>query len=270
MLPHKIDAQLKYLEENPGLYMVCSNYAVIDEKSRLIKNQYFNETYTFPPADKLFDAILNGHMGHWTIVHSPTVLLKPEVFKHVGYYPENILQEDLYMWLKISALLRIGYYPYVTVKYRVHNRSLSKDTKYSHRIHHDSLMLSRSFMDEFPEKEESLLIAQKRTLAYFLYQVNENELPIEKYITYASMYTKPTVFKELMSNGDIDRHLLDLFLSDKKLCLELINQHKIKIRNRLYRELMSANMPVCIPKFLIKLKRRIRKIKTNTLISSIN
>jgi len=186
-------------------------------------------------------------------------LLRKDVFDVVGYYPEDILQEDFYMWLKISALYKIGYYPHITIKYRQHEKSMSQNPQFTDRIHVDILKVCKLFLDEFPQKENQIILVQKRRLNYFLQKVLHNKLSVEKYINYVTMFTNRTVACELLSNGDIDRPLLDLFLLDKKKCLELIDSNKIKIQNKLYKTLISGYMPVWIPKILITTKRFIFK-----------
>lgn len=260
MMPTKIEEQVRFLENNMDHIAVCSNAEVIDKNSKTLKKQHFNDDFVFPEPGKVFDAVLNGHKGYWSVVHSPTVLLRKDVFDVVGYYPEDILQEDFYMWLKISALFKIGYYPHITIKYRQHEKSMSQNPQFTDRIHVDILKVCKLFLDEFPNKENQIILVQKRRLKYFLQKVLNNKLPVENYINYVTMFTNRTVACELLSNGDIDRPLLDLFLSDKKKCLELIDSNKIIIQNKLYKTLISARMPIWIPKILITTKRIVFKI----------
>lgn len=66
-------------------------------------------------------------------VNTPTVFMKRGLFKKFGYYDESIRTvEDWPMWIKLSKNgVKFHYLPMVTVRYRVHNRSVTnrgKDT----------------------------------------------------------------------------------------------------------------------------------------------
>jgi len=259
MMPDKIIQQVRFLENNTEYMAVCSNAEVIDEKSKTIKKQHFSDDFTFPEPGKVFDAVLNGHQNHWQVVHSPTVLMRTEVFNFVGYYPEDILQEDFYMWLRISSRFKISYSPAITMKYRQHGKSLSCNPRFTERINLDILKVCKIFLDELPQKAAPLMLVQKRKLKYFLQKVYNRKMPVEKYLGYIKTFTNDSLAAELLSNGEIDRPLLDLFLLDKKKCLELIDSNKIKIQNKLYKTLISGYMPVWIPKILITTKRFVFK-----------
>ena len=255
MMPTKIEEQVRFLENNTDYIAVCSNAEVVDKNSKTIKKQHFNDDFVFPEPGKVFDAVLNGHQNHWQVVHSPTVLMRTEVFGFVGYYPEDILQEDFYMWLRISSRFKIGYAPAITMKYRQHGKSLSCNPRFTERINLDILKVCKIFLDELPQKTAPLMLVQKRKLKYFLQKVYDGKMSVEKYLGYIKTFTDDALASELLSNGHLDRPLLELFMTDKKKCLKLIKNNQIQIKNKLFSFLMADYMPALVPKTLIKIKK---------------
>ncbi len=121
--PEKIELQVKELEWDSGIALVCSDFSSIDEKGDLISEFHYARDYQFP-ADP-FIAILDGSAGYKRVIHSPTVLLRKEVVDDIGGWDENLLQEDFYMWMHITFRHKVVFMHQVLVKYRVLASSLS-------------------------------------------------------------------------------------------------------------------------------------------------
>lgn len=124
----KIEKQVEYLEANSDDVLCCSDFRTIDESGAVIKDRYFPDDYMFP--ENPFRAILEGHHGRSIVVHSPTVLVKKNAIDRVGGYPENLLQEDFFMWLNLTSYGSVGFLSDTLVDYRKlkgsHSDTLSK------------------------------------------------------------------------------------------------------------------------------------------------
>jgi glycosyltransferase involved in cell wall biosynthesis len=122
--PEKIAEYVKILEDDTDCAMVCGNFRSINAQGDIIQERFFEEDFIFP--DDPFKAILNGYSNKSLIVHSPTILYRfSDMQKHIGQYPEDILQEDFYALLNLTAKAKIKYHPKVYTYYRVLNDSLS-------------------------------------------------------------------------------------------------------------------------------------------------
>lgn len=119
----KIEKQVRCLEKHSEFVLCCSNYRIIDEYDCVKEERYYPESYRFPTDP--FRAILEGHQGLPIVIHSPTVLVRKSAIDCVGKYPENLLQEDLFMWLNLTLKGSVGFIQETLVDYRKLANSLS-------------------------------------------------------------------------------------------------------------------------------------------------
>ena len=125
LMKSKIKLQIEALEKSTDCKISCGNYKKIDFRSNIV-GIGFEKNYR-PPTD-YFTGILNGHMGYSIVIHSPTILIKKDVFQDVGFYDETVIQEDLDMLLKITNKFpNVHYMEDILVKYRVLPKSLSRN-----------------------------------------------------------------------------------------------------------------------------------------------
>jgi len=180
----KLEKQIDFFKKNPKYSVVCSNFQEINPNSETIKNQFFKDDFSFPGVDEVFSAILTGYNGYGIIVHSPTVMVDTSIHKRVGYYREDILQEDLYMWLKISLACKIGFIPDITVKYRIHPKSLSKNITTLNKLYEDRLKVGHHFISSTKKNLNSLWAHQKRYLNYFLHELEKGNISINHFFIF--------------------------------------------------------------------------------------
>ena len=131
MFVNKIEIQVKYLELNIQCAGVFGAFQIIDNDGVVIGLRKKNtKKYKFE------DIFLHRHE-----LPAPTQLLRTHLVKEVGCYPENILIEDWYMWLRMTELkLSLNYVDNILVKYRRHENNTSKKL--------DIMMESRSIIIE--------------------------------------------------------------------------------------------------------------------------
>ena len=123
--PEKLKKHMAVLEADEEVALVCGNYCTVNEHGEIMEPRFFEENYQFP--ENTFKAILTGHANKGVVVHSPTVLIRfSALMQYVGRYPEDILQEDFFAWLNISAKAKVAYVPEVLTAYRVLSTSLSQ------------------------------------------------------------------------------------------------------------------------------------------------
>lgn len=131
LLPSKWEVQSEIMRTESSV--ACfSDFSSINEYGKEIESNYFPSDYTFP--DNVFKGILHGHKGLPIVTHSPTGLLHTETIREIGGYRTDLMQEDFYMWLRVSSKYKISFTPKVLVAYRVLERSLSKELLEERRI----------------------------------------------------------------------------------------------------------------------------------------
>jgi glycosyltransferase involved in cell wall biosynthesis len=120
MLPHRLEAQIDFLEKNPGFVAVGGQLALIDSSGN------FLDYGTYPKlVRKERDFFYRGSpMPH------PATTIRTSVLQTVGGY-RNFVPEDWDLWIRLSEQGRIRNLDEVVLQYRVHNKQLSRNRFYS-------------------------------------------------------------------------------------------------------------------------------------------
>lgn len=89
---YRVSEQVAALESMPEADVIAAGVKIVDENSHVIGSKA-------PRGNGLvtFDQLLKRNM-----VFAPTAIFRKDVFKTYGFYPENYLFEDYYMWLRIT------------------------------------------------------------------------------------------------------------------------------------------------------------------------
>ncbi len=115
-LPHKIEKQVKFMEENPE-YGMCHGNVKFLKDERIIDNK------KKPEKEIDFEELLMRDP-----IFAVTVMVRKEVFDKVGPYDESLYVDDWDMWLRIAfAGFRIGYIDDYLAIYRLHETNMTKN-----------------------------------------------------------------------------------------------------------------------------------------------
>lgn len=115
--PDKLDTQLKYLRENPDVYLVCCSLKIKSPDER-----YDNRT-TFANS-KARAGYMHNQLLDFNFISCSTVVVKTSVFNNIGYFdedPEVASVEDWNLWLKMAREYKIAFIPRALGVYRMHN-----------------------------------------------------------------------------------------------------------------------------------------------------
>lgn len=146
-LPHKLSAQVDFLESNDNYSMVFSNALSFGEEERglfLPANTVFNEK-------DFLNIMLIGNK-----IPVLTVMIKKEVFRNIGYFDESkefISVEDYDLWLRVINKYKIKYLNDVVAKYRVGKSGISSDL--AHLKEKENLVVEK-FLKKNPDIYENL------------------------------------------------------------------------------------------------------------------
>lgn len=122
MVDRKTEIQVNYLEENENCAAVFGGYDLIDEENKiLLSNIGTEKTYCF---DEIF---MHDHE-----LPAPTQMIVMNAIKAVRGYPEGVVIEDWYMWLKLSENSQLHYIPEKLSLYRSHSDNISKKINIMH------------------------------------------------------------------------------------------------------------------------------------------
>jgi glycosyltransferase involved in cell wall biosynthesis len=138
MIPQKLDQSVKFLESEPNLGMVFTNFIKIDEKGRLYPGTHLDIYKKFWEMEKVKVQenryIIKGDNAFETLffenfIGTSGVIVRKEVFSKVGLFDEYVTYgglEDRDMWFRIARCFNIGYLDIIGHKYRVRKGSVSK------------------------------------------------------------------------------------------------------------------------------------------------
>lgn len=119
-LPTKLDEQMKFFEEHPEASLVYTDFCVIDEKGKILREVRL----PFYPNKK--DFILNMIRGNF--INGSSVVFKKECIDRIGFFDESmVLHADENMWFRMLKHFSFGSVPKVLLKYREHAKMASKD-----------------------------------------------------------------------------------------------------------------------------------------------
>jgi len=99
-LPHKLETQVLFMESNPNYAMCFGDSLIMDEKSAIVgrcDNRFFKSGHVFN------DILLQKF-------HPPVnCMIRSDVIKKIGYYPEGVIAEDFYMNCRVAQHYELGY-----------------------------------------------------------------------------------------------------------------------------------------------------------------
>ena len=141
-LPNKIELQVAYLEDHPGVGMVYTSAYCIDEQGNTLPHQYIASASGF-----IYESI--AFFTPVTVI-LPTVMTYKAIMERVGNFDENLHRfEDTDMWRRISKSYRIDAMPEYSCKIRTHEENsllnqspqliMSALDYYSKKIIHDDV-----------------------------------------------------------------------------------------------------------------------------------
>lgn len=128
--PHKIERQVKFLEEHPEYGAVFSHVQVIDENSVTVPaGSYFEQVFNIDTVSQIdFIRYISDNANRFC--HS-TMMMTREAFEKVGYHDESLLYlHDFDCWTRLIYVSPIFVYPEPLTLYRVRSGSNSEPDRF--------------------------------------------------------------------------------------------------------------------------------------------
>jgi len=180
-MPHKLEVQMKYLNNHPDIHFLHSEELWIRNGKRVnpkIKHLKSN--------DNIFERSLD-----FCIISPSTVILKRELFlKHNGFDTQFVVCEDYDLWLKILLTDTIGFIPTPLIeKHGGHADQLS--TKFVAMDYWRILSLVNLFKSSDAQENQRELI--KNVL------LKKSELLLKSYIKYENQKSYDEIERALQS-----------------------------------------------------------------------
>jgi glycosyltransferase involved in cell wall biosynthesis len=165
-LPHKLEKQVKVLDDNSEFGLVHSCCEVINEKD-VLQKQIVGRPRT---PDVKHGDISTRMIGNWTIM-MPTPLLRAEVVKQVGFFNEKMTPatEDVEYWSRCSFETKFYYIDEPLARYRIHSNNISASKEKYRKL---PFYLKEVLLDKRREKRISRTTYKKNISSMCINQIN--------------------------------------------------------------------------------------------------
>jgi glycosyltransferase involved in cell wall biosynthesis len=111
-VPHKLEAQLRLLREQPEAAGVYSDYTYINAASEYIGRAI---SVTYPPAQMM------RHLLQFVFINGSTLVVERRCLEEVGLFDETLrYSHDALMWLHLVHRYQLAYLPEALTEYRLH------------------------------------------------------------------------------------------------------------------------------------------------------
>lgn len=163
----KIEKQVKFMEENPDVAVCCGNHIEFNENYENKISLKFDKKYDF-------ETLLE-----FDLISASTAMIKSEVLKKLGGYDENMIIEDLDMWLRIThAGYKIAHIDEYLAHYRKHGTNTTAN--YAKMVDGVEKILQKWDYDEKFKK-----IADRRRLCLFTWYSKKHKAIVKRYLKLA-------------------------------------------------------------------------------------
>ncbi|MBA4369088.1 MAG: glycosyl transferase [Desulfobacterium sp.] len=110
--PHKLENQIRYLEDLNKTVILYSDYEYIDSKSKFLETNKIDHV----SPDRFIYSILIGHP-----IHGCTALVPRQCFKDVGLFNEQLkTSQDYDLWFRMAKKYEFVHLQEVLIKSRIH------------------------------------------------------------------------------------------------------------------------------------------------------
>ncbi|HEV7330135.1 MAG TPA: glycosyltransferase family A protein [Flavisolibacter sp.] len=153
MLPERISQQVKFLLANPEAALVYANTLLMDEKGKILNEDYF-DVQNFQsvcnkrgPSGSVF-----GQLIREDFIPNSSVLVRKVILDEIGGYDASLFTEDWDLWLRISKVYPIHFMDGYFSVYRIHSQSVMRKSTSLVKMYRSSanaLLKHQSISKEF-------------------------------------------------------------------------------------------------------------------------
>jgi glycosyltransferase involved in cell wall biosynthesis len=117
--PYTIAEQVKVLQENPSVGLVCGNIQCMDAQGKLLPETLDEDIWS--DSDYLKKMLLRNRIA------APTVMMRKVCYEQVGLFDEEILYNDYELWLRLLLFSewKVKFINKALTLYRIHDTNVS-------------------------------------------------------------------------------------------------------------------------------------------------
>jgi hypothetical protein len=200
-------------------------------------------------------------MGYSIVIHSPTTLIKKDVFQDIGFYDETIIQEDLDMLLKITNKFpNVHYMENILVKYRVLTTSLSRNKETLNILMNDRInTINKHISDPITRPKYISSLKKKRVslIETEIYRLLKKGITEKSYYQrFINKFYKHKI--DSLETNSIENIIVQVYLRNKHLgkTLLLENTKSFEFRSSILYWFIKNNIPPIFYKSAMFLKKQ--------------
>jgi glycosyltransferase involved in cell wall biosynthesis len=164
LMPDKLKVQVDILESaGPDICAVYSNAYIINELGQPRDINFIERRNVVGyPQGYIYEYLLTDNF-----IPAMSVMLKKECYEQVGEFDEKLVYEDYDMWLRMSQKYKFIYSDYISVKYRVKDKSLATCIDWD--VPNAKILLKHA-------KDNTLALKKLRELAFRAYSKDKKKV----------------------------------------------------------------------------------------------
>lgn len=160
-----ISTLISVFNENVDIAIAYGNARLVDENNQFL--EYYYQSADEAKSGDIYKAII----GQTLKINSVASMIKTEVIKKLGGYDENLLYEDLDIWVRLSRTYQITYIDHIIINKRVLSSSLGSQfvkpfNKFTKQLNRTlfSILKKAYFLNRNTEENKSLLLRVRKEL----------------------------------------------------------------------------------------------------------
>lgn len=147
--------RVEFLKSNKHLKAVFADASVVDSENRLVYESGIEGLHKCP-KQKLEEYLESDLILFWCIP-GPVFMAESQYIRDIGGYKEGVLVEDRYMYLRILADNKLGFFKEIVAAYRWHETNTSRNNE--ERIIQEILEVEKEVLPLFKGKQKLALYA---------------------------------------------------------------------------------------------------------------
>jgi alpha-1,3-rhamnosyltransferase len=154
--PEKLERQVRCMEANPSVGLVFTDAQIVlgTELTTIKWSDYKRKLRSFF-RNGIATPGIYGHLMAYNFIPALTVMMRKSVLETVGGFDENLLYEDLDMWLRFISQADLAYIDEPLARYRMHDTNISNNNMFMLKGYLQTL---RKHLKSGPLKKKPLLL----------------------------------------------------------------------------------------------------------------
>lgn len=129
-----ISKRLTHLRKHDGKKAVIGDAVVIDNRNQKVYDSAIEQLYRGNKKNYSSDELLRWSIIHEWSIPGPVLLFEKDLFDEIGPYPEDLVAEDLYFYLRVIGKGLLVFLNEPIALYRIHDANTWRNPNLNRKI----------------------------------------------------------------------------------------------------------------------------------------